>query len=370
MLIVVDASSERGSLDGSASARLPSKLIDECPRQKTPVVVVMRREPIDAHVHLFPSPEIARLAKANHAAPFGTISELLSGLEAAQVGSAVVANFLPVTALRAEREEDRAIWKRQRQQNAWVLGAARTHRCLRVLAGAFVPLDDSALDHLADCLADPRCVGIKLHPSAAGFDLADDEVAEIGALIAAADKALLVHAGIHYPGHPPTTIESLISLIKSSPDCRIVIAHLGGEGSAGALELLRASSTVWLDTSEILTSLPVTAARDLLDRLLGKISAERIVHGSGFPSYGPADAVRRLFAISAPHDAWTMLTRSACDAYGLDRASLPASSAQSLEMLEQLQGPELLTQRRARSAPRTGQRPSTLASTRCVTKTG
>lgn len=278
----------------------------------------MGQRAMDAHVHLFAEAEIARLAKANHAEPLGTLPELLAGLEKARMDGAIVANFLPVSALRKAGESMSEIWDRQRHQNAWTLAVARASSRLRVLAGAFAPLDDAAIDHLVGCLADPLCAGIKLHAPAGGFDLADDDVLRLGALVAAAHKTVLVHAGIHYPGHPATTTAEVMGLIQALPRCRIVVARLGGAGSAEALALLRAGPDVWLDTSNTLLSLPVTAAKALLDRLLSEVPATRLIHGSDFPSHPPAEAMQRLLRIVSPADARTMLVSSARAAYGYD----------------------------------------------------
>ena len=284
---------------------------------------------IDANVHIYPSVATSRIATGHDTPSDGTLSTLLDELAAAGISRAIVANFLPIgRMIKAERSiED--LWSRQHRQNAWALHVAEEHARLSVLVGAFAPLLDSAIPPLEEMLDLPSCVGIKLHPSAGGYDVSGDDGVRLATLAQAHGKTLLVHSGIFAPGDPATTTEALGCLIDRVPECRTVIAHLGAAGSSSARELARRGPNVWLDTSEVLTSLPITAARDLLSRVLSDIPASRIVHGSGFPWYSVEAAVERLLAILpegvAPRQ---ILQRSAEAAYSLDASAHEPATAQ------------------------------------------
>lgn len=287
---------------------------------------------IDAHVHAFFDTEIARLAKANQSPPFGTVAELLAGLDAAGVEQAVVANFLPVLAMRRAGWSYGEICRAQEAENEWLLGVAAEEPRLRALVGTYLPLRPGAGHTLAGQLAEDSCAGVRLHPSAGGYVADASDLFPIGALLAEAGKAMLIHAGFFYPGHRETNSAELLSLVTALPETRIVIAHLGGAGSLEALSLLEAGPNVWLDTARVLSALPVTAARALLGRILDRTAPERIVHGSDYPFHTPAEAIARLEAV-APSAACaeTILARSATYAYGLGSAAqaLAAEPARS-----------------------------------------
>jgi predicted TIM-barrel fold metal-dependent hydrolase len=285
---------------------------------------------IDAHVHAFSDPEIARLAKANPAPPFGTVAELFAGLDVAGVERAVVANFLPVLAMRRAGWSYGEIRRAQQSENEWLLGVAAEEPRLRALIGTYLPLRPGSGDTLAGWLAEDACVGVRLHPSAGGYEADAADLYPIAELLAETDKAMLIHAGFFHPGHRETGSAELLGLVAALPETRIVIAHLGGSGSLEAIALLEAGPNVWLDTSRVLSALPITAARALLGRVLDRTASERIVHGSDFPFHTPREALARLEAVApSPACAETILTRSATYAYDLAGAPQALADARS-----------------------------------------
>jgi hypothetical protein len=276
----------------------------------------MRADPVDAHVHLYRDAATAARAKGTARLCSGTLPDLLSRLDARGVGRAVVANFLPSAAMRATGRSLDELWARQMRQNAWAL--ERAHGCdrLAVLAGGFAPVTEGAVRQLSQMLRDPCCVGIKLHPSAGHYDADGDDAVALAELAAQAGKALLVHAGTFAPGDPATTAQSLCRLIERAPACRIVVAHLGGAGSAGARDIHTAGPNVWLDTSAVIASLPRTAARELMARTLAEVPASRIIYGSFFPWHSPEEAFDRLLeALPQDVDPQEIMSGSAEDAY-------------------------------------------------------
>jgi predicted TIM-barrel fold metal-dependent hydrolase len=280
---------------------------------------------VDAHVHLYPSPERGAQAKGRPDPPFGTLAELRAALDS-ELDGAVVANFLPAKIMREQAGTDDAeLWTRQARQNAWALEVARDDPRLRVLVGALLPLPDAALEQLDGWLGAPECCGIKLHPSAGDYRADDPRLADLTALAARHDKAIMVHAGPFAPAHRSVGVPELCALAESVPG-RLVVAHLGGADARGALAIAAAGERVWLDTSAILTSSPQAEAAALLAAVVRELGDERLIHGSDAPFFDYDEALLRLRAV-LPSDvaADRILGSNAAAAYAISTiATLPS----------------------------------------------
>jgi predicted TIM-barrel fold metal-dependent hydrolase len=254
---------------------------------------------IDAHVHLYPTPERGAQAKGRTEPPYGTLEELDDAL-ATVLDAAVVANFLPAKLMRERGgASDAELWTRQRRQNEWALEVAQRDERLHVLVGALPVSDERALSDVEAWLSHGSCCGIKLHPSAGDYRADAPAVLELAALAARADKAVMIHAGPFADGHRDVGADELRELARATTG-RLVVAHLGGAGPEEAATIAGARADVWLDTSAILTSSTADGARELLARVLDAIGDERLIHGSDVPFFGIAESLDRLRASLPP----------------------------------------------------------------------
>src|SRR5262249_31854812 len=138
----------------------------------------------------------------------------------------------------------------------------------------FVRLDLEA-DPLAEAI---RCLdagarGIKLHPRAQRFSVADARLEPIFELAIERRVPILIHAG---RGLPPIA-DHLASLIDRNPGVQVIVAHAGIADMAGLAGRLGGIPGVYFDTS-------VWSAIDLLD-LFRQVSPEQVLYASDYP-YG------------------------------------------------------------------------------------
>lgn len=141
--------------------------------------------------------------------------------------------------------------------------------------------------------------GLKIHPAFQHFRLDDPRLFPL--MEAAQDDfCFLFHVGDALPpDRSPSCPYKLAALLARFPRLRCVAAHLGGyrqwEHALGAL----AGRDLWLDTSGCVPLLEP----GLLRVLLRRHPPDRILFGSDYPLYDPADALERLQRAAGLGDA-------------------------------------------------------------------
>jgi uncharacterized protein len=138
----------------------------------------------------------------------------------------------------------------------------------------FVRLDLEAdpVEEAIRCL-DAGARGIKLHPRAQRFSVADSRLEPVFELAAERQVPILIHGG---RGLPPIS-DHLATLIDRTPGVEVIIAHAGIADMAGLAGRLGGIRGVYFDTS-------VWGALDLLD-LFRQVSPEQVLYASDYP-YG------------------------------------------------------------------------------------
>jgi predicted TIM-barrel fold metal-dependent hydrolase len=125
-----------------------------------------------------------------------------------------------------------------------------------------------------------RCVdsgarGIKLHPRAEGFDLADPAVDEIFAFAHERRLPILIHAG---RGIPALALHALM-LAQKYPDARVILAHGALTDLSWVWRELPACPNVFIDSS--------TWSSSDLTALLALVPPGQILYGSDLPYFTP-----------------------------------------------------------------------------------
>ena len=133
-------------------------------------------------------------------------------------------------------------------------------------------LESEPLEEAIRCL-DAGARGIKLHPRAQRFSVADSRLEPIFELATERRVPILIHGG---RGLPPIS-DHLASLIDRNPGVQVIIAHAGIADMAGLAGRLGGIPGVYFDTS-------VWGAIDLLD-LFRQVSPEQVLYASDYP-YG------------------------------------------------------------------------------------
>ncbi len=167
------------------------------------------------------------------------------------------------------------------------------------------PVFPETLRELERLAAEPRFVGVKIHPDYHGYDLASravrpflDEVAERAPLI-------LSHVSC-MPGTGFAATAKVLDYAARHPRTRFVLAHLAGiyqnplypyfpnlEGLEQVAE--RALDNVYVDTAHFL----MYVYPGVMERMVALLGAERIVFGTDMPLQGAAQARFALETILA-----------------------------------------------------------------------
>jgi predicted TIM-barrel fold metal-dependent hydrolase len=143
------------------------------------------------------------------------------------------------------------------------------------------PLQPATFDQARRRLADPHCVGIKIHPEEHQYPITEYGpalfrfAAELGAVV-------LAHSG-----DPYSLPAGFVPLADAFPDVRLILAHLGNGGQAAGepdlqVRAIQAAKhgNLWTDTSSARSILP-----GLIEWAVAEVGPERILYGTDTPIY-------------------------------------------------------------------------------------
>jgi predicted TIM-barrel fold metal-dependent hydrolase len=243
---------------------------------------------VDAHVHVFPPQFIAERSQLSQSEPvFGwmygdpqarmaAVAELIQVLDAGDIHQAVVCGF-------PWRETGRA-----RDHNQYILDAAGQHPDRLIPLAAVDPTGPGSTTEAQRALRE-GAAGLG-EIGAYQYDLDEPEVLQgigrLAGLCAESDKPMLLHAnepvGHSYPGKSPMTLRGLYALLKSCPDTRFQLAHLGGGIFMFELmkkEVRQVLSGCVFDTA----AAPFLYRPELYPQFITLAGPERLLFGSDFP---------------------------------------------------------------------------------------
>ncbi len=189
-------------------------------------------------------------------------------------------SLLSKTALGAP--DDAEMERRLFAGNEALLGWCRDRPELR-MAVVVDPCVEASLLQAREMLRDPRVVALKLHPDRHRYRGGDHADAVLRMLGDSPGKAMLMHCtGTAYSNPAP-----VIDRAVEHGDVPVILAHLGRTAPPElVIELIRdrGARNVYVDTS---------AMRDpaMVRRAIDTIGAGRILFGSDFPFYRPADII-------------------------------------------------------------------------------
>ena len=263
---------------------------------------------VDAHTHAFPPEWIAD--RVNHCRRdrwFGDLYEapsakmidaveLISAMDGAAVALAIVCGWPWL---------DPGLC---REHNDYLAAASNASNGRLVWLGIVAPASPDAAAETERCLA-LGATGIgEINADAQGVDIAQPGLlADVAAVLIAADRPLLLHAsepvGHHYPGKGTATPDQLLTFLAANPDLRVVLAHWGGGLPFYELmpEVTALTRNVVYDTAASSYLYRPEVFRAVLD-ITGR---ERVLWASDHPVLGMGrflERTRRLAAIRP--DEW------------------------------------------------------------------
>jgi uncharacterized protein len=287
---------------------------------------------IDVHMHIYPSREYGLSRKSTYQVweygekadtPFsryaGDVEDALDAIRESSVDRAVVVNLFAVSIARAiaiaelpstldqdgrERaiaDIDASMGERLKQSNHVVCDLARRHPELI----AFVSADPWALDaregpmHLRDVVTNRGARGVKLHPVLQQFDVSDPRMFPIYETCVDLDVPIVAHSGPSRSGPQFAEPRAFAGMLRSFPNLRVVLAHLGGGAWRQTAEIARAYPNAYFDCCEILAWIGASNAPDenQFARLIQEVGVDRVLLGSDFPWYELDYSVERLMGL-------------------------------------------------------------------------
>jgi predicted TIM-barrel fold metal-dependent hydrolase len=257
---------------------------------------------IDMHVHLGPRWDDVRNVRA-------TCEDLAAAAWEAEVSLSVASSsesLLSKTALGFP--DDGEMERRLFAGNEVLLGHCRD-RCDLRMAVVADPCLQASLRQVGEMLRDPSVVAVKLHPDRHRYRGGDHAEAVLRMLEETPGKAMLMHCTGTAFSDPAPVIECAVE----HATVPVILAHLGRTSPPElVIELIRErrARNVYVDTS---------AMRDpvMVRRAIEAIGAGRILFGSDFPFYRPADIIALIRSSGAEeHDLQRILYGNAAELFG------------------------------------------------------
>lgn len=277
---------------------------------------------IDAHVHTYQSREVGLQAKqdSNVTDYAGTLDELLPLMERARISKAVMVTMLPVAEMRdaalarlpgslsqgehekALKEIDARMVGRLERKNSWTCSQAKEHPSLIPFITLDPLMDERTMTaEILDKVNNQGAKGIKLHPASQRFFPNDHRLWPAYHTAQRLRLPIISHSGtffsttIHYA--QPKNFEEVLD---SFPDLTLVMAHLGMSFWDETTSLARTYPNLQFDCCGIISHTEAEGGlsdNDLTD-LIKEIGVERVMFGSDFPWYDPAEGIERLLRLN------------------------------------------------------------------------
>ncbi len=238
---------------------------------------------IDAHTHVFHpkiAPKVLNQLESHYSiTPVGNglTDDLLTRMQTAGIDKSVV-----LTAATAPAQVIPA--------NNWAIHIKEEYEQL-IPFGTVHPGFDK-MDTELDRLEKNGIKGLKFHPDFQGFRMDDDALYDIMEMIQ--DRFIcLFHVGDTLPPEEnPSCPRKLAALGKAFPKPVIIAAHMGGyQHWNEALEHLT-NTNIFVDSSSVTDFVDDTA----LNTLFQTFGKDRILFGSDYPLFDPADEIATLKA--------------------------------------------------------------------------
>jgi predicted TIM-barrel fold metal-dependent hydrolase len=279
---------------------------------------------VDAHLHAYRSAETGRAEKTGYpiveygaandevvfSARDGTVADALEALAEAGASYAAVLEVFTVPGLPFP---DGRFWPSSPAfpehadallaGNEWVCSACREHPQLLpfVCAHPAVMSGVETVEHVASL--DPA--GVKLHTIGQRVDPDDPGLRPLFGHCSDRGLPVIAHCGPDRHGREFATPAAFAPVLERFPRLPLVLAHLGGGLWRDVAALSAAHPSVRFDLSEIIswTGSERGPSVDELAALVRAIGPERVLFGSDFPWYDPADVVARVRALPGLTDA-------------------------------------------------------------------
>jgi len=287
---------------------------------------------VDTHVHFFGDNKQYLLSRATYevweygpkenvrfSTYGGDPEDILKAIDAAGASKAVMVNLFAVSRVRDRAIADlpEGLDKYQKEEAISKIGAGMGERlkssnvwCCHVAEKypqlvPFIATDPSVLgvkeaqDHILEMVEQHGAKGIKVHQGLQRFYMHDERMLPICRLCTEMDIPILAHSGPLRDTEQYAEPRAYAEVLKTFPELRLVLAHMGGGAWRQTLEIARAYPNVYFDCSEIIewTGAPNAPTDRELAHLIQDVGSERVMMGSDFPWYDIGYCAKRIMEL-------------------------------------------------------------------------
>jgi len=238
----------------------------------------------DAHIHLFPDRLMGAIldwfVQQGWTMPYRqSVETLLNYLENSGVTSAFVLGYIHKKDMAAEI-------------NVWLKDLCEKYPWLHPFAA--LHQDDTELEKiLSQALDEWNFSGVKIHTFVQKVAANDERLWPMYRMLNERRKGVILHLGGLPSATPFTQVDSLLDVLKSFPNLKVTIAHMGlPKDFSLAVKLAANYANVYLDTAYLLGN----PRFPLQEEWLKAIDAypTKFIFGTDFPimDYSPRDAIQ------------------------------------------------------------------------------
>ena len=275
---------------------------------------------IDAHVHTYQNREIGLQAKQGSTITdyAGTTDELLPIMEKARISRAVMVNMLPLAEMRdaalakvpkelsgteretVTREIDARMLSRLERRNTWTCDLATENPNLIPFINLDPLMDESTMtNEIVNRINNDGAKGIKLHPNSQQFFPNDHRLWPAYRTAERLGVPTIFHGGTFATAIQYAQPKHFEEVLSSFPSLILVMAHLGQGYPDEVRSLSSTYPNLCFDCSAIIshTNTAGSISETEFTDLIREVGIERIMFGSDFPWYDPADSAERLLKL-------------------------------------------------------------------------
>jgi predicted TIM-barrel fold metal-dependent hydrolase len=255
---------------------------------------------IDAHLHVFPDEASGLLAQggerlAGHA---GVVEEVRAIAAQSGITRVIALNTAIGSVLRGFGQSEERIWANLVENNEWICRVGAENDVISAALSADPTVDRAAMvAHLRDMLGRYAVRAIKVHPAIAHVLPDDPGFLSIYEVARDARVPVVSHGGSSVGAFYEAEIQycapdNFVPVLAKYPDVPLVIAHLGQPYFDDLLAVGAAHANALTDLSFALGARLIDPAGLL--RVVRAFGVERVMFGTDFPFFDPADSLDYL----------------------------------------------------------------------------